>query len=181
MGNVSVVVGMQYGDEGKGKLVDLLAKKADYVVRFQGGNNAGHTIVVNGESTIVHFIPSGIFHNKKCVLGNGVVIDLDELKKEIDMLTDKGMDVMGNLLISENAHIILPSDVEISKNDKIGSTGRGIAPAYTNKSAKIGLRMRDILNVEEEINEIDLKARPNLIKYKDFLLKHSLKSRTPLK
>jgi len=178
MGEVNVVVGMQYGDEGKGKLVDLLARKADYVVRYQGGNNAGHTIVVNGESTVVHFMPSGVFHNKKCVLGNGVVIDLEELKKEVDMLTVKGMNVMDNLLISENAHIILPSDVESSKSDKIGSTGRGIAPAYTNKSAKSGLRMRDILNVENEVNEIDLNARPNLAKFKDFLLNYSyLKSK----
>ncbi len=173
MGNVDVVVGMQYGDEGKGKLVDLLAKKADYVVRYQGGNNAGHTVVVNGEQTILHFIPSGAFHNNICVMGNGVVLDLDELKKEIEMLKEKGVDLMQRFMVSENAHLILPEDVEDSKNDKIGSTGRGIAPAYTNKFAKTGLRVRDILNLEGNVDEIDLNTREKLLKFKDFLLKHS--------
>lgn len=173
MGKVNVVVGMQYGDEGKGKLVDFLAKDADYVVRYQGGNNAGHTVVINGEETILHFIPSGAFHDNICVMGNGVVLDLVELKKEVDMLREKGVDVSERMLISENAHLILPADVEDSKNDKIGSTGKGIAPAYTNKFAKTGLRVRDILNIEKEIDEIDLGARENLIKFKDFLLKHS--------
>lgn len=172
MGEVNIVVGMQYGDEGKGKLVDLLAQRADYVVRYQGGNNAGHTIVINGEKTVVHFIPSGVFHGKKCILGNGVVLDLDELKKEVDMLENKGIPVMKNLLISSDAHLILPDDIKDSKKDKIGSTGRGIAPAYANKYAKTGLRVRDILNVENKIDEVDLKAREKLNKFKDYLLKH---------
>jgi adenylosuccinate synthase len=173
MGNVNIVVGMQYGDEGKGKLVDFLAKDADYVVRFQGGNNAGHTVVVNGEETILHFIPSGAFHDNICVMGNGVVLDLVEFKKEIEMLKEKGVDLSDRMLISENAHLILPADVDDSKNDKIGSTGKGIAPAYTNKFAKTGLRVRDILNAETEIDDIDLRARENLTKFKDFLLEHS--------
>ncbi|MCD4759606.1 adenylosuccinate synthase [archaeon] len=170
---VNIVVGMQYGDEGKGKLVDFLAKDTDYVVRFQGGNNAGHTVVVNGEKTILHLIPSGAFHDNICVMGNGVVLDLEELKKEMDMLKEKGVDLSDRFLISENAHLILPADVEDSKADKIGGTGKGIAPAYTNKFAKIGLRARDIINVEEDLHEFDLKARENLVKFKDFLVEHS--------
>ena len=173
MGNVNVVVGMQYGDEGKGKLVDFLAKNADYVVRYQGGNNAGHTVVINGEETILHFIPSGAFHDNICVMGNGVVLDLEEFKKEVDMLKEKGVDVSERMLISENAHLILPADVEDSKNDKIGSTGKGIAPAYTNKYAKTGLRVRDIINVESEIDDIDLRAREKLNKFREFLLQHA--------
>ena len=170
---LNILVGMQYGDEGKGKIVDFLSETADYVVRYQGGNNAGHTIVINSEKNILHLIPSGIFHNKICVLGNGMVIDLNELKKEIKKLEEKGIDVLDKLLISGNAHIILPDDISNSKNDKIGSTGRGIAPAYANKCAKTGLRIQDILNIEKEINEIDLKARENLKKFKDHLLEHS--------
>ena len=167
-----VVVGTQYGDEGKGKITDFLAENSDYVVRYQGGNNAGHTLVINNEETILHFIPSGVFHNKKCVMGNGMVIDLDELKKEVEMLENKNVDVSNNLMISENAHIILKDDVESSKSDKIGSTGRGIAPAYANKYSKEGLRVRDILNVQEGLNDIDVKSRDKLIKFKDYLLKH---------
>ena len=165
----TVVVGMQYGDEGKGKVVDFLAKNADYVVRYQGGNNAGHTVVIDNEQTILHLIPSGIFHNKICVLGNGMVLDLDKLKEEIETLESKGISVLENLLISENAHIILPEDVKSSKKDRIGSTGRGIAPAYTNKSAKTGLRVRDILNIEDKIDGIDIRARNRLSIYKKYL------------
>ena len=171
------LVGMQYGDEGKGKITDFLARNADYVVRYQGGNNAGHTLVINGEKTILHFIPSGVFHNKICVMGNGMVIDLDELRKETDMLQEKGINVLDNLMISGNAHLILPEDVQDSKKDKIGSTGRGIAPAYTNKYSKEGLRIIDILNVQDEIDEVDLRAREKLTKFKDYLLKYSYLSK----
>lgn len=173
MGKVNVVVGMQYGDEGKGKLVDFLAADADYVVRFQGGNNAGHTVVINGEPTVLHFIPSGAFHDNICVMGNGVVLDLEELQKEIEMLEAKGVSLKDRFLISENAHLILPADVEDSVRDKIGSTGKGIAPAYTNKYAKTGLRVRDILNVQRDLDEFDIKAREKLLRFKDFLLKYS--------
>ena len=173
MGEVNVVVGMQYGDEGKGKLVDFLAAKADYVVRFQGGNNAGHTVVVNGEPTILHFIPSGAFHDNICVMGNGVVLDLEKLKEEVEMIEAKGVSMKGRFLISENAHLILPADVEDSVNDKIGSTGKGIAPAYTNKYAKTGLRVRDIFNIEKDLSDFDTNAREKLMKFKDFLSSHS--------
>ena len=173
MGKVNVVVGMQYGDEGKGKLVDFLAADADYVVRFQGGNNAGHTVVVNGVPTVLHFIPSGAFHDNICVMGNGVVLDLEELQKEVDMLETKGVSLKGRFLISENAHLILPADVEDSVHDKIGSTGKGIAPAYTSKYAKTGLRVRDIINVQNDLHEFDTKTREKLIRFKEFLLKYS--------
>lgn len=172
MGEVNVVVGMQYGDEGKGKLVDFLAKDADYVVRFQGGNNAGHTVVVDGEETVLHFIPSGVFNGGTCVMGNGVVLDLDELKKEIEMLAEKGVDLTDRLLVSENAHLILPVDVEGSRTDLIGSTGKGIAPAYTSKYAKTGLRVRDISNVQRSIEDVDLATRVKLLEHKDYLLRH---------
>lgn len=169
----TAIIGLQYGDEGKGKIVDFLAKDFDYIVRFQGGNNAGHTVVINGDETILHLIPSGIFHNKFCVLGNGMVIDLDKLKEEIQMLERKGVNVLENLLISESAHLILPEDVESSKKDKTGGTGRGITPAYANKYMKEGLRIRDILNIKKPIEEVDLKARPKLSKFKDFLAQYS--------
>jgi adenylosuccinate synthase len=173
MSEVNVVVGMQYGDEGKGKLVDFLAAKADYVVRFQGGNNAGHTVVINGEPTVLHFIPSGVFNDNICVMGNGVVLDLEELQKEIDMIETKGVSLKDRFLISENAHLILPEDVEGSVTDKIGSTGKGIAPAYTNKYAKTGLRAIDIINVQNDLHEFDTKTREKLLRFKDFLLKYS--------
>jgi adenylosuccinate synthase len=173
MGKVNVVVGMQYGDEGKGKLVDFLASDADYVVRFQGGNNAGHTVVIDGEPTVLHFIPSGAFNDNICVMGNGVVLDLDELKKEIKMISKKGVDLRGRFLISENAHLILPADIDDSENDKIGSTGKGIAPAYTNKYAKTGLRARDIINIQSDLHELDIKTREKLLKFKDYLISHS--------
>lgn len=168
-----VAVGMQYGDEGKGKIVDFLADKADYVVRYAGGNNAGHTLVINGQQTILHFIPSGVFHGKACVMGNGMVIDLDKLEEEIKDVESKGIEVRNNLLISGNAHLILPDNVEDSKKDTTGSTGRGIGPTYSNKHAYEGLRVRDLINVDSEIDERDLKARTRLEKYKDYLRTHS--------
>jgi adenylosuccinate synthase len=152
MSNV-VVVGTQWGDEGKGKVVDLLAASADLVVRFQGGNNAGHTLVVNGEQTICHLIPSGILHgNKKCLIGNGVVVDPSVLLEEMNMLTKKGIDLgPDKLSLSEKAHLIMPYHKaldharEVAKgNDKIGTTGRGIGPCYEDKAARTGVRAIDL-------------------------------------
>ncbi|MBN1905650.1 MAG: adenylosuccinate synthase [Deltaproteobacteria bacterium] len=173
MSNV-VVVGAQWGDEGKGKVVDLLASRADMVVRFQGGNNAGHTLVVKGEKTICHLIPSGILHKeKKCLIGNGVVIDPEVLLDEIRMLTSKGIAISPeNLAISEKAHIIMPYhkaiDVasETAKgDDKIGTTGRGIGPCYEDKAGRRGLRAIDLLDPDTMAEKI----RFNL-KEKNFLL-----------
>jgi adenylosuccinate synthase len=148
-----VIVGTQWGDEGKGKIVDFLTEKAEVVARYQGGHNAGHTVVINNEKYILHLIPSGILHKgKKCVIGNGVVIAPDALISEIDGLKERGIDTDGNLLISKNAHVIMPYHTAIEKenenrkgNKKIGTTGRGIGPSYTDKVARHGIRMMDLL------------------------------------
>jgi adenylosuccinate synthase len=154
MSNV-VVVGAQWGDEGKGKIVDILTEHADVVVRFQGGNNAGHTLVVGGEKTILHLIPSGILHpGKTCVIGNGVVADPSVLATEIDRLKAKGaFKDDSQLVVSLDAHVIMPwhKAIDIAREEaagkgKIGTTGRGIGPTYEDKVARRGLRVRDILD-----------------------------------
>ena len=151
-----VVVGAQWGDEGKGKIVDLLTRYADYVVRFQGGNNAGHTLVVDGQKYIFHIIPSGILYEDKiCVIGNGVIIDPGVLLKEIAGLADKGFAVTPKrLLISSNAHLIMPyhqrldqsREASLAKEKKIGTTGRGIGPCYMDKVGRVGMKVGDLLD-----------------------------------
>jgi adenylosuccinate synthase len=150
-----VVVGAQWGDEGKGKVVDALTARSDLVVRFQGGANAGHTVVVNGKKTILHLIPSGILHSKtQCVIGNGVVVDPAVLVREIDEVKAQGFfGDEGQLAISENAHVIMPWHHHLdalrekaSAQKAIGTTGRGIGPAYEDKVARRGIRMRDLLD-----------------------------------
>ncbi len=147
-----VIVGTQWGDEGKGKIVDLLTQYADTVVRFQGGNNAGHTIVLKGEKFVFHLIPSGIlYRNKKCIIGNGVVLDPAVLIEEITELKRRGyFKDDSQLMISEEAHLILPYhrriDVAREKGFKIGTTGRGIGPAYEDKVARCGIRVADLLD-----------------------------------
>ena len=151
MANV-VIVGTQWGDEGKGKIVDLLTQYADIVVRFQGGNNAGHTIVLKGEKFIFHLIPSGILYgDKKCIIGNGVVLDPAALIEEITEVKKKGyFKDDSRLMISEETHLILPYhrkiDLAREKIFKIGTTGRGIGPAYEDKVARCGIRMVDLLD-----------------------------------
>lgn len=154
MGNI-VVVGTQWGDEGKGKVVDILAEFVDVVVRFQGGNNAGHTIVVEGQRIVLHHIPSGVLHpRKKCVVGNGVVIDPKVLLEEIEELESRGVKVSpGNLILSEASHLIMPyhraMDVgreRAAGKNAIGTTGRGIGPAYEGKVGRRGIRMVDLLD-----------------------------------
>lgn len=150
-----VVVGTQWGDEGKGKIIDVLADRADYVVRFQGGNNAGHTVVVNGEKFILHLLPSGMLHgNGKCIIGPGVVVDPKVLLKELDTLEAKGAKI-DHLFISDRAHIIMPYHVRIdelneeaSGANKIGTTKRGIGPCYADKINRIGIRAVDFLNMD---------------------------------
>ncbi|MDA8092098.1 MAG: adenylosuccinate synthase [Nitrospiraceae bacterium] len=149
-----VVAGAQWGDEGKGKLVDHLARQAHVVARYQGGHNAGHTVVINDEKFVLHLIPSGVLHEGKlCVIGNGVVIDPACLIEEMDGLINRGVKIGENLLISENAHLIMPyhmaleSASESSMGKKaIGTTGRGIGLAYMDKMARTGIRMLDILD-----------------------------------
>ena len=149
-----VVAGAQWGDEGKGKLVDYLARQAHIVARYQGGHNAGHTVVINNEKFILHLIPSGILHEGKlCIIGNGVVIDPACLIEEMDALISRGISIGDNLLISKNAHLIMPYHMALESaseslmgSRKIGTTGRGIGPAYVDKMARRGIRLMDILD-----------------------------------
>ncbi len=149
----AVVVGLQWGDEGKGKIVDLLSAEADVVVRFQGGNNAGHTLVVDGQETILHLIPSGALHQRTvCVIGGGVVVDPGVLVEELHALRRRGyLTEDERLMVSQEAHLILPYHKAIDQarerrrgKGKIGTTGRGIGPAYEDKAARVGLRMIDL-------------------------------------
>jgi len=151
-----VLVGTQWGDEGKGKIIDFLSKNMHYIVRYQGGNNAGHTVWVKGSQFILHLIPSGIlWPSKKCVIGNGVVVDPHVLLEEIDELKKRGIRVEGRLFISELAHVIFPYHRTLDKlkeaqrgDARIGTTGRGIGPAYIDKVSRTGIRMIDLLSKE---------------------------------
>jgi adenylosuccinate synthase len=151
-----VVLGTQWGDGGKGKVVDLLTERVAYVVRYQGGHNAGHTLVIDGETTILHLIPSGILRSKvTCVIGNGVVLSPEALLKEMKMLEDKGVPVKERLKISEACPLILPFHIALDVaretargNKAIGTTGRGIGPAYEDKVSRRGLRVGDLFNAE---------------------------------
>ncbi|MCH7569032.1 MAG: adenylosuccinate synthase [Deltaproteobacteria bacterium] len=176
------VIGAQWGDEGKGKVVDLFSQNADIVVRFQGGNNAGHTLVVNGVKTVLHLVPSGALHpDKVCVIGNGVVVDPEVLLGEIGSLKEKGHLLDDSLLrISEEAHLIMPYHKAIDRarerlrgKGKIGTTGRGIGPAYEDKVARVGIRLIDLLE-EDTFYE---KLRANL-EEKNIYLKTVLKEKT---
>lgn len=151
--STAVVVGTQWGDEGKGKITDFLAEKAEAVARYQGGNNAGHTIVFGGVRYKLHMIPSGIFYKDKiCVLGNGMVIHPEALITELDYLIGHGVD-LSNLRISDRAHLIMPYHLRLDRleetskgSSKIGTTGKGIGPAYMDKAARVGIRVGDLLN-----------------------------------
>jgi len=148
-----VIVGAQWGDEGKGKLVDVIAERADWVVRYQGGANAGHTVHIGEKSFVLHQIPSGILHpGVRCAIGNGVVLDPDTLFTEIDELIADGVDVQGRLYVSDRAHLVLPYhklvDSLSSASKEIGTTGRGIGPAYEDKIARRGVRVLDLRHPE---------------------------------
>jgi adenylosuccinate synthase len=170
MANV-VIVGAQWGDEGKGKIVDLLTQYAELVVRFQGGNNAGHTIVLKGEKFVVHLIPSGILYkDKKCIIGNGVVLDPAVLIKEIDEIKKRGyFEDDSQLMISEETHLIFPYhrriDMAREKTFKIGTTGRGIGPAYEDKVVRCGIRVVDL--IDEKVFREKLEA--NLLQKNAYL------------
>jgi adenylosuccinate synthase len=173
--SVKVIVGAQWGDEGKGKIVDLLSANADIVARFQGGANAGHTIVIDDKKYVLHLIPSGILNpTTKCVIGNGVVIDPVALMDEIEMLKSHNIDVTGRLFISHKAHLIMPyhkmmDTVRESHNsDKsIGTTGRGIGPAYIDKAKRTGIRIVDLLDRKD----FEEKLRYNINEYNEVLTK----------
>ena len=160
MGRNVVVIGTQWGDEGKGKVVDLLTDKADAVVRFQGGHNAGHTLVIDGRQTILHLIPSGILRaNVRCLIGNGVVLSPEALLEELDMLDQRGVDARERLGVSESCPVILPYHIaldrarELARGSKaIGTTGRGIGPAYEDKVSRRGIRLGEMF-VAEHLKE----------------------------
>lgn len=164
---VDVILGLQWGDEGKGKIVDFFAKDYDVVARFQGGPNAGHTLFVKGKKIVLHQIPSGIFHEDKVnLIGNGVVLDAVTLRKECDAVAAMGTDYRKNLFISERTHLILPTHRALDKAselekgaEKIGSTLKGIGPAYMDKTGRNGLRVGDLLNKDFKNLYAKLKAK----------------------
>lgn len=170
-----VILGTQWGDEGKGKIVDLLTDQASVAVRFQGGHNAGHTLVIEGEKTVLHLLPSGILRDSvKCVIGNGVVLCLEALLKEIGELEERGVPVRERLRISGACPLILPSHIALDQarekqkgGNKIGTTGRGIGPAYEDKVARRGIRLAETLNEEQFSNNL-----AELLQYHNFLLKN---------
>ncbi|MBI3112094.1 MAG: adenylosuccinate synthase [Ignavibacteriales bacterium] len=185
--SVQIIVGAQWGDEGKGKIVDHLSEHVDIVARYQGGANAGHTVVIptkgpNGITTreyVLHLIPSGIFHSHvTCVIGNGVVIDPVALMSEIGQLQAAGVDLHGRLLVSHNAHLIMPyhkllDSIREQGENKIGTTGRGIGPAYIDKYTRTGIRVVDLLN-----RDVLCKKLKQNIEEKNELLKNIYRSRT---
>tara|TARA_R110002096_G_scaffold97694_1_gene217632 strand:- start:9716 stop:10990 length:1275 start_codon:yes stop_codon:yes gene_type:complete len=159
---VRVIIGAQWGDEGKGKIVDLLSDKTDFVVRYQGGANAGHTLKFDDKKVVLHLIPSGIFNgDAHCIIGNGVVIDPIALVKELQGVTDLGFNLEGRFFISQTAHVILPYHKLLDQlkekkrgGDAIGTTGRGIGPAYVSKVSRVGIRMVDLLDKEVLLKKI---------------------------
>ena len=175
MGKNVVIIGTHWGDEGKGKVVDLLTEKASAVVRFQGGHNAGHTLVVGGEKTVLHLIPSGILHRHvTCMIGNGVVLSVPDLFKEIVGLEEAGVNVRDRLYISSGCPLILPHHIALDKmresargSQKIGTTGRGIGPAYEDKVARRGLRVADLFDGESFKEKLE-----EIMDYHNFVLKN---------
>src|SRR6266446_6356503 len=165
----TILVGAQWGDEGKGKIIDVLTEDADLVVRTQGGNNAGHTVHIKGRKYVLHLVPSGILRAKKvCVIGNGVVIDPLSLVEEIEGLRRLGIRIQNNLFLSETAHLVFPYHRELDEQreilkgkNKIGTTKRGIGPAYGDKAARTGLRVIDLINPEKFRRQLEFKIREN--------------------
>jgi len=181
MGKNVVVIGTQWGDEGKGKVVDLLTDKADAVVRFQGGHNAGHTLVIQGRKTVLHLIPSGILRQDvRCLIGNGVVLSPSALLEELEMLEAGGVDARSRMGISESCPVILPYHITLDQareaargNKAIGTTGRGIGPCYEDKVSRRGIRLGEMLDAEhfkERLREV--------MEYHNFALEHYFKFET---
>ena len=177
---VKVIVGAQWGDEGKGKIVDILTKDADIVARYQGGHNAGHTVVVNDKQFILHLIPSGILHpDKKCIIGNGVAVDPSALMNEISELEKNGINVNDNLFISKRSHLIMPyhkfldmSMENVKGGKKIGTTGRGIGPTYTDKAGRLGIYVIDLFDKKIFREKLELN-----LSYKNFIIQNLFKSK----
>ena len=178
MSTNTLILGLQWGDEGKGKIVDNLSEKIDLVCRFQGGHNAGHTIKVNGKKTVLHLIPSGILHNNaKCLIGNGVVVALDALDREINELKSRGVNFKNRFFVSSACSLILPTHISIDqirdKKESIGTTGRGIGPAYEDKIGRRAIRLGDMGNIDLLEEKVEL-----LINYHNRLLKDLYKDNT---
>ena len=181
MGSNVVIIGTQWGDEGKGKVVDLLTARTAAVARFQGGHNAGHSLVVNGKKTVLHLIPSGILHPQvQCLIGNGVVFSIPAFFEEVRMLEDAGVNVRDRLMVSQSCPLILPHHIALDQiretvrgNQKIGTTGRGIGPAYEDKVARRGLRISDLYQPEQ------FKASlTEVMDYHNFVLKNYFNTKT---
>ena len=176
-----VVLGTQWGDEGKGKIVDMLTAQADAVVRFQGGHNAGHTIVVNDETTILHLIPSGILRDSvECFIGNGVVLSPQALLEELTMLEQKGVQARSRLYLSDGCPLILPYHILLDQarekargKSAIGTTGRGIGPAYEDKVARRGLRLGDLADIENSVSKLE-----SILDYHNYVLKNYFQHET---
>ena len=172
MSNSIIVIGAQWGDEGKGKIIDLLTRQSDAVVRFQGGHNAGHTLVIKGDETILHLIPSGIFNDVDCIIANGVVLHLPTLFNEITLLKEKGANIEHKLHISKICSLIFPSHIALDNakeralgSKAIGTTGRGIGPAYEDKVARRAIHLSDIFHEEQFLEKLHV-----LMEYHNFLL-----------
>ena len=180
MKNNIFLIGTHWGDEGKGKVVDVLSENANACIRFQGGHNAGHTLVINDKKFILHLIPSGILRdNVKSVVGNGVVVSLDALITEITELEENGISLSNKLFISENCHLILPTHIALDQarerklgKKSIGTTGRGIGPSYEDKISRKGIRLLDLKN-----ETIFLKKLDNLMEYHNFILEKYFKTK----
>lgn len=178
MANSVVIIGTQWGDEGKGKIVDLLTDQAKAVVRFQGGHNAGHTLVIDGVTTVLHLIPSGVLRdNVKCLIGNGVVVSPEALLKEIKQLEDSGIPARDRIVISESCPVILPYHIALDQareiargNQAIGTTGRGIGPCYEDKVARRGIRLGEMMN-----KTLFAKRLKEVLEYHNFTLEHYFK------
>ena len=165
----TILVGAQWGDEGKGKIIDVLTEQADVIVRTQGGNNAGHTVLIGKQKYVLHLVPSGILRRgKRCVIGNGVVVDPVSLVEEIEGLRKLGVKISGNLFLSETAHLVLPYHRELDAQretlkgkNKIGTTKRGIGPAYGDKAARVGIRVIDLVNPERFRTRLEARIKDN--------------------
>lgn len=166
MSNI-IILGTQWGDEGKGKIVDLLTPYFDIIARYQGGHNAGHTVCINDKQFILHLIPTGILHeNKKCVIGNGVAVDPQALLAEVEDLQKKGLNFAGRLFISDRAHMIMPYHHKVDQESenqkgarKIGTTGRGIGPTYADKMARVGIRIGDLLETDRLKDQLKINLQ----------------------
>ncbi len=174
--SVRIVLGTQWGDEGKGKVVDILCEESDIVVRYQGGANAGHTVVINKDRFILHLVPTGILHpDKICVIGNGVVLDLDQLFLELDELIKKGINTAGRLFVSDSAHLVMPYhklienlNEEKKGENKIGTTKKGIGPAYLDKIGRVGIRVADLLDRDIFNKKLKLNFESKKIFWENF-------------